>query len=65
MIHSRKSLKTNNEVFANSEEIEDYFEERKLVNNGLMEFKMDKTFHLTQSYSEDTKLMIDADSRLL
>ena len=31
----------------------------------MIEFKMDKTFHLTQNFEEDTKLVIDLNSKLL
>jgi hypothetical protein len=61
----KKVLKSKNEVFENQKAIEEYFEERKVYGNDMMEVKMDKTFNLTQNYKEGTKLVIDLGSKLL
>lgn len=61
----KKVLKSTNEVFSSQKTIEEYFEERKMYKNEMMEVKMDKTFHLTQNYKEGTKLVIDLYSKLL
>lgn len=62
---NKKVIKLKNDVFENNDAIEEYFEDRKVLNSEMMEVKMDKTFHLTQDYKEGTKLSIDLSSKLL
>lgn len=53
-------------MFADSKSIDKYFADRKILQSEMLELKMDKTFHLTESYKEGTKLSIDlSNSKLL